>query len=195
MDMDELRAAAERITLSAEARARIARNCRAARADAQRSGGARRRRLAAVAVAAALCLGLAATAYGLGRFRDVTRWDGAVVGTEYGPAAEELDVRVLPAEGGIEVLAAMTSPETFPWRGLESLGLGAYRLLDGAGDTLAAGEGTAPVAVADGEAQIFLPIEALPGGDYTLVIDSFVGGAKGDQPLPLLGPWTCPFTV
>ncbi len=195
MDMEELKASVEGITLSEAARARIVRGCRAARTAAHRGSRTRRRRLAAVAVAAALCLGLAAAAYGLGRFRDVTRWDGAVVGTEYVPAAEELDVCVLPAEGGIEVIAVMTSPEAFPWRGLESLGLGAYRLLDGAGETLAAGEGADPAAIADGEAQVFLPVETLPAGDYTLVIDSFVGSAKGDQPLPLLGPWTCPFTV
>ena len=195
MDMEQWKTWMEEITLSAEARARIVRGCRAARAAARRGRGTRRRRLAAIAVAAALCLGLAATAYGLGRFRDVTRWDGAVVGTEYGPATEELDVCAVPAEGGVTVIAAMTAPEAFPWRGMESLGLGTYRLLDGAGNTVAAGEGTATAAVSGGRAQIFLPIQTLPGGDYTLCIDGFVGGAKGDQPLPILGPWTCPFTV
>lgn len=195
MDFDDLRASVERIALSEEARTNIVRGCRRARMAAERGRAVRRRRLAAAAAAAALCLVLAAAAYGLGGFRDVTRWDGAVVGTEYGPAAEELDVRAVPADGGITVLAAMVSPETFPWRSLESLGLGAYRLTDGAGNTVAAGEGIDPAAVSGGKAQIFVPLTDLPGGEYTLCIDGFVGGSKGDQPLPILGPWTCPFSI
>ena len=64
--------------------------------------------------------------------------------------------------------------------------------MDAAGD-----EGSEVLGVpVDGTVmEIGISVPELDAGDYILKIDSFIGSAKADQPLPINGPWECEFSV
>ena len=151
---------------------------------------------ALVAAALVLCIGLPvgmAATHG-GFFRDITNWQGAITGTVYEQAVDEIAVTVTPDAGALTIEADFVKPAIAPYFTFETFALGAYEIRDAAGEVVAEGEGSEPAAVADGGAVLTLPFAADPGA-YTLVIESFTGGSKADQPLPLTGHWECDFNI
>jgi len=158
------------------------------------------RTLAAAAAVAVCTVALAGTALAgpiKGFFADVTRWDGAVTGTKYYAQTEELALNAAVQGQDLLVTVEFQLPGEAPYASFEQLAAGEYQLLNAAGETVAEGAGCEAAAVYGGQATLVLPGAAarLTAGQYTLRLESFVGSAKADQPLPLLGDWQCGFAM
>ncbi len=93
----------------------------------------------------------------------------------------------------LTVTAALARPQEIPYRELDTLCIARYRITDSAGRTVAEGGPTDAASLRNGTAELALTCGALAGGEYTLVIESFTGGAKADAPLPIAGGWRCVF--
>jgi len=51
------------------------------------------------------------------------------------------------------------------------------------------------VPIENGCAEFAVSLSEFSKGEYVLEIDSFVGGAKAEQPLPIKGSWIVEFAV
>lgn len=153
--------------------------------------------LVALAAALFICFALGAAAAGrYGFFSDIVRWDGAVIGTQYENAAEEIDAEVISAENGvITVSAVLLKADDIPYSEQESLGIGSYEIIDAEGNAAAKGEGTEFAEIIGNKAEISISAEGLAKGEYTLIINYFVGVKKADQPLNIYGEWECEFAA
>ena len=49
--------------------------------------------------------------------------------------------------------------------------------------------------IVDGKAVMTISLDGIDSGDYKLLISSFVGSKKADQPLKISGDWECDFTI
>ena len=160
----------------------------------------RRRLMKAASAAAALliCCMLAANPVVSqtlrGVFGNLTDRQGAVTGTSYTCAAGEIEVRILSAEQAedetiLEVEIAFLFPEEVPWRELEEISLGVYRVTDGAGKVLCKATGTQETrfSIEDGKVCFSLRMGSqLPEqGGYSLEIDRLYGHKKADAPLEI----------
>lgn len=154
----------------------------------------------AVSVASlALCLFftgvtvLAASGQLKGFFKDITNWTGAVTGTTYEQATDEIGINVVSVTDELTVLATMVNPEVAPYRYFEEFGVQSFVVKDMSGKVVLKGSATTMTEISNGQASMKLPLENLPAGKYTLVIDAFVGSRKADQPLVIHGRWECEF--
>ena len=153
----------------------------------------------AVAAAIALCLTVggvtAFAASGEGFFKDITDWRGAVTGTNYEQATDEITVNVTAETGVLKVEAVFVEAEKAPYSEVEQLAIGKYQVIDVNGDIVAQGDAGESVLVQDGQAEITLDVEELTAGQYTLQLQSLIGSKKADQPLRISGNWECGFNV
>ena len=145
--------------------------------------------LIAAVLIATLCCATAFAAISGGWFADVKNGFGAVTGTEYHNATGEITVTADAENGLLTVSAVFVSPENFPYRELDTLRINEYTISDMSGTQ------TDAVSIANGTAQLSVPIAALPAGEYSLHITSFLGEKKAEQPLPIYGDWVCEFVV
>lgn len=158
-------------------------------------------RIATVAAAVALCLGLGGVTVmaGSGKmegfFADVTRWDGAVVGTTYEQATEEIEVSVAVNGDSLIVDAVFLKAGEAPYAFLDSVGVQAYSIVNAEGETLVEGTSNEKAGITDGKVSCKLPLDELESGNYKLIITEFVGSAKADQDLPIKGYWVCEFSL
>lgn len=204
MELEALQGAMGKITMPGPMRARLAGQCAAAVREKEKEDqtmrgekrpGRRRAALTAAIVAAAACASVVGVAAVTGSFRDVTRWDGAVVGTAYEAAAEELRAEAAVRDGALTVTVTMLRPQEPPYSECEQLAVGHYQITDMAGSVLAEGGGTAPCPVRGGQADIPIELDGLGSGEYKLRIDQFIASSKADQPLAIQGGWECAFRV
>lgn len=204
MDLRTLRQAVESIELSDAARIRIEEACRTKLTQTKEEStmntrtSARFRRPAVLAAVLALCIclsvaGMAATNTGF--FKDRTDWTGAVTGTIYEHADNEIAVSASADSGTLTVAVTLLTPDTFPYREIDVFAIGSYRIVDAEGKTVAKGTETDFAEAVDGQILLTLPLENMESGNYRLEIDAFVGSKKADQPLPIKGSWDCPFSV
>lgn len=153
--------------------------------------------VAAASMAICFCLvGVTALASGgklEGFFKDIVRWDGAVVGTSYEQATEEISISVTSEAEGLRVTVEMLEPDTAPYAFLEHFAINAYEIMDENGKAVIKGESTEAVEIVNGKVELVLPTAELSGGNYKLVIHEFVGSKKAEQPLVLSGTWECEF--
>ena len=154
-----------------------------------------------VAVAAlALCLCvtsvtvLAATGKLQGFFKDVKRWDGAVIGTTYEQATDEINVKITEVTDELIVEISMVDPKVVPYSLFELFGLNNYKIVDINGKTIVEMKDETVAEVSDGKVMIQIPLNEVASGEYKLVINEMVGCSKADQPLVLHGTWECIFT-
>lgn len=158
------------------------------------------RTTAAVAASLALCLcitgvtAMAASGQLKGFFKDVKNWQGAVTGTAYEQATDELKVAILDSTEELTVLVTMVNPKVAPYIAIQELGVESYEILDASGKVVMKGEATAMAEVVDGQATIIVPAKEVGAGTYKLVIRAFVGGAKAEQPLTMSGTWEVEFS-
>ncbi len=156
--------------------------------------------IATVAAAVALCLGLgsvtalAATGKLEGFFADVTRWDGAVVGTTYEQATEEIEVTAYAEEDILVVEAVLLKANEAPYFVIENWGIGKYSIQDADGKVVAEGSTAALFEATDGKIKMEISMEEPEAGSYTLIITEFTGSSKADQDLPVKGYWECEFS-
>lgn len=224
MERNLLKEEIQTIQMPAAMQARILENCRSAEekeiaymentnkmnditdiknmgAKKQSRRGNKWMRIATAAAAVALCLGLggvtvmAASGKLEGFFADVTRWDGAVVGTTYENATEEIEVSASVSGDSLIVDAVLLKADEAPYAYLDSLGVQAYSIEDAAGNVVAEGISYESGSITDGKVSVKLPLDELEGGNYKLIITEFTGAKKAEQDLPIKGYWVCEFEV
>ena len=137
-----------------------------------------------------------------GFFKDTTRWDGAVVGTEYVTVPGEMEITVSTpiTEDGttfIPVTIRLTDTSKAPFGFIEALSPGEVTLTDSTGAALPLDTDSTQIsaAIIDGTAVLNLPLEAgtaLTDTQSTLHIKSLYGSSKADAPLLIHGDWICP---
>ena len=205
MEDEKLKAAAETVTMPDEMKRRIVRSCKTQISNTGKETVMKTNRKntflgrpAAAAAALVICLSLSVTALAApgiltGYFQDITNWQGAVVGTSYEQASDEIDMNVTVNGSELTVLATFADPQAFPYREAEKLGIAAYRIVDASGNTVK--EGTAePAEIVNGCAAVSIQLDELGSGSYKLAITAFVAGKKADQPLKISGSWESAFT-
>ena len=199
---EELKQSVEKIGMSDEMQNRIIRNCRISAVHKteeitmKNRGNFNFKKVVSIAAVIALCLCASVAAVNhFGAFKDVTNWTGAVVGTEYVQATDEIEVNTVAQQGVLTITAAFLSPDTAPYSEEEAFRVGNYQIVDATGNVIVDGEGDDFVEIVDGEAVMTISLDGIDNGDYKLVISSFVGSKKADQPLKISGNWECSFTV
>lgn len=160
---------------------------------------------AAVMLVCILAVGNTTMADGIkGMFKDITRFDGAVTGSEYVGATDEVsitvsEVTVTDAEVYVPVEIIFLNLEAAPFKYIEWVEVDAFEILNADGEVVVSEEEANEVSsVSDGAVNLSLEVEAeklVAGETYTLVIESFEGCKKADAPLPVKGEWECTFEV
>ena len=202
MEFRELKQSVEKIEMSDEMQNRIIRNCRASAVHKTEELTMRNRvnfnfkKVVSIAAVIALCLcASVAAANHFGAFKDVTNWTGAVVGTEYVQATDEIEVNAVAEQGVLTITATFLTPDTAPYSEEEAFCVGNYQIVDASGYVVVDGEGNDFVEIVDGKAKMTVSLDGINSGDYKLLINSFVGSKKADQPLKISGDWACAFSV
>lgn len=205
MEFENLKSAAQEITMPEEMKRRIAHNCKNQLVNTMEEHTMKNRKNnsffkkpAAVFAALAVCLSISVTALAAtgtlrGFFRDITNWQGAVVGTSYEQATDEIDVNVSGNGEELTVLATFVDPQIFPYREVEMLGIAEYCIVDTNGKTVSEGAAES-VEVVNGCAAVSIQLDDLDNGSYRLMISAFVGEKKAEQPLNINGNWECEFS-
>ena len=202
MEFRELKQSVEKIEMSEEMQNRIIRNCRLSAVHEQEEITMKNRvsfnfkKVMSIAAVIALCLCVSvAAANHFGVFKDLTNLSGAVTGTEYEQATDEIEVNAVAEQGVLTITAAFLTPDTAPYSEQEAFCVGSYQIVDASGDVVAEGEDNDSVEIADDRAVMTISLDGIENGDYKLLISSFVGSKKADQPLKISGDWECTFTV
>jgi len=198
--MENLKNAMEKIEMPHEMKERIRKNCLAELSHKTEECPMKKRkpmkRTFLIAAALVLCLPVIGMAVSnTGMFKDIKNIFGAVTGTEYENATEEITLS-LSAEGK-ELLVETTfvNLDAPPYSESEMLAIGAYQILDEGGNTILEGTESPAVVVTEGQAVFRLSLDDLEKGSYTLKIESFISSKKADQPLPIYGNWEIPFSI
>ena len=202
MEFRELKQFVETIEMPDEMQDRIIKNCRASAVHKTEELTMRNRvnfnfkKVVSIAAVIALCLcaSVAATNH-FGAFKDVTNWTGAVVGTEYVQATDEIEVNAVAEQGVLTITATFLAPDTAPYSEEETFCVGNYQIVDASGDVVVDGEGDNFVEIVDSKAVMAISLDGIGNGDYKLLINNFVGSKKADQPLKISGEWDCDFTI
>lgn len=205
MDYEKLKSAAETITMPEEVKRRIVRNCKTQISNLRKEivmktnkNNTFTRKPAAVFVAVALCLSLSVTALAAtgvlqGYFRDITNWQGAIVGTSYEQATDEIGMEVTVNGNELTVMATFANPQMAPYSEAEKLGIAAYQVVDANGKVVAEGAAES-TEIVNGQAAVNIKLDGIDRGSYKLIVTAFVTEKKADQPLNISGAWECAFT-
>lgn len=205
MDYEKLKSAAETITMPEEVKRRIIKNCKTQISNSRKEiimktnkNNTFFRKPAAVFVAVALCLSLSVTALAAtgvlqGFFQDITDYRGAVVGTSYEHAADEIAMNVTVNGDELTVLATFADPQMVPYVYAERLGIAAYSIVDTNGKVVKEGAAES-IEVVNGQAAVSIQLDGIDSGSYKLIVTAFVSEKKADQPLYIHGNWECAFT-
>ena len=153
-----------------------------------------------VAVASfALCVclmgvtALAATGKLEGYFRDIKRWDGAVIGTAYEQATDEVEVNIIEVSDKLVVEITMVKPKEAPYSFFEMFGIKKYKIVDTKDNVIVENENLEMSAIANNKVLVNVPLDGIANGEYTLIVSELVGSSKAEQPLGLSGTWECSF--
>ena len=198
MDMQKLKTAMETIEMPVSMQERIRNNCLMEMEEypMKQKKAKPMKRTALIAAVLVLCLPVIGMAVSnTGMFKDIKNIFGAVTGTEYENATDEITVS-LSAEGN-ELLVETTfvNPSVPPYSECEMLAIGAYQILDKDGNVILESEETSPAMITEGQTVFCFSLDELEKGTYTLKIDSFISSKKADQPLPIHGSWEIPFSI
>ena len=154
----------------------------------------------AIVASLAICLclvgvtTLAANGKLSGFFKDVIGRDGAVVGTSYEQATDEVKLNVMDAGDELVIELVMMDPNATPYITFEQFGIESYTITDMNGNCIVDDEKTDMMKVIDGKVTVNIPLDKIAKGKYKLVVRALVGSAKADQPLVLSGVWECEFS-
>lgn len=153
--------------------------------------------VAAAALAICLCLtgvtALASAGKLQGFFKDIINWNGAVVGTSYEQATEEIEIQTTLNDDLLNVTIQFLLPEEAPYLYFETFGIEHYEIRDNSGSIVKEGQ-IAMTDIANGNKTFEIVADELSSDAYTLCIDKLVGGNKADQPLVIHGCWESEFT-
>ena len=159
---------------------------------------ARRPMVAAASLVLCLCLAgatvLASTGKLQGFFKDVKRWDGAVVGTTYEQATDEIAVKITEVKDELTLEISMLDSNVAPYSEFELFGVKNYKIIDMDGKNIAEADDENMAELISGKVVVQIPVNNIAEGAYKLIISEMVGSAKADQPLVLSGIWEIEFT-
>ena len=136
---------------------------------------------------------LAATGVLKGFFQDVANRQGAVVGTSYEQATDEISMSVTVNGDELTALVTFVTPQMMPYSEAEKLGIATYQIVDANGMVVKEGA-TESAEIITGQATVYIQMDDIDSGSYKFVVTSFVTEKKADQPLNLNGNWECAFT-
>lgn len=141
-----------------------------------------------------------------GFFSDIVRFDGAVTGTKYENATEEIEVRiseVTSEENGNTVVRldlTFENPTEAPFPYIQELSVSEYKILDSNNreiiKTKLSAEDGDKGTVSEGKVSVNLSLndaKLKSGEEYTIVIEKMYGHSKADTPLHITGRWECEF--
>ena len=200
MEFEKLNLAAQSVTMPEDMKQRITYNCKKQikRIREDHSMPAIFRKYAAVFAALVIFFSLSVTVLAdndilQGLFRDIKNYTGAIVGTSYEQATDEIDICVSVKENQLTILAVFMDSDKFPYRDAETLSIADYTIEDTDGNIVKAGAVHEPSPVVDRQAAIILPLTELNEGAYKLTVNAFVSEKKADQPLEINGIWEAEF--
>lgn len=136
-----------------------------------------------------------------GMFKDVKRWDGAVVGTEYVNATNDIEMNISETKDEyISLDINFENPNDAPFAFIQEVAVTDYKILDMSNkEVLKANlnvEDGLKGNVENGRILVELPIndKLNTKQNYKIIIETIYGLAKADQPLKITGTWECEFT-
>lgn len=158
------------------------------------------KRLATTAAILAVCAVTVVSASALtGYFKDVKNFSGAIVGTEYINATNDIQMNVLETNAEYITLDInFVNPSEAPFAFIQKLAVTEYIVLDQNNNEVFSvnydvENSSTAIREADG-ALIKLPTKHLNNEEtYTLKINTIYGLAKAEQPLKITGDWKCEF--
>ena len=203
MDPKKLVESLNEIEMPKEMKERIIRNCYIEMEENTMSKNKsniflRKPMVAVASLALCFCLtgitALATTGKLQGFFKDIVRFDGAVIGTTYDQATDEIEMSAVTEADELMVSVTLLNPKNAPYSAFETFGIESYKIIDMAGNVVTEGKATDMTEIIDGKATISIPIDTIKNGTYKLVINKFIGSKKADQPLIISGAWEFEFT-
>lgn len=205
MEFENLKSAANEIRMPEEMKRRITHNCKNQILSTMeehtmkiRKNNSFFRKPAAVFAALAVCLSLSVTALAAtgvlqGFFRDITNYSGAIVGTSYEQATNEISMNVTVNGNELTVLTTFVNPDKFPYREAELLGIADYQIVDANSKVVQEGATNQSSPVLNGQSAMIIDLNDIEAGSYKLVVNAFVSEKKADQPLIINGSWNAAF--
>jgi len=150
---------------------------------------------AAAVLTVAVCgvAGLAAIKGGY--FSDEKNIFGAVTGTRYEQATEEISVSAQTNGIYVDISIELLNIGEAPYCYLETLAIGEYSLTDDSGATTDIDLAEIQAAISDGKAVVSVPVSSLNDGRYSLEITQLIAGKKADADLIITGRWDVGFEV
>ena len=140
-----------------------------------------------------------------GFFSDIIRFDGAVTGTQYENATNDIKVDVLDvtSENGnviIPLELSFENPTEAPFPYIQEVAVSEYKIVDSNNKdiikTKVSAEDGEKGTINNGKVLVNLSLndaKLKSGEEYTIVIDKMYGLAKADAPLHITGTWRCNF--
>lgn len=139
---------------------------------------------------------IVSTTDGKGYFRDTKNWYGAVTGTTYQNADEEIAVNITVSNSDIVLDIYFRCPYEFPYREIEELALKEYQVIDLDGRIVCSETKTVQYSnVLDGKTSFQIYLGDIPDGEYKLQIQSFEGIKTPEHPLVINGKWESKFLI
>ena len=204
MDDMELKKAVKAIKMSEEMENRLIQNCSMRTKNKEvismnmRKQHFNFRKPITIVAVVVLCLCVAvaaAAAFQGGHFIDITNWAGTVTGTGYAEASDEISVAASATKNNLSITVTLLDSQSAPYAEFEQLQIGSYKIINENGAAVATDKGDVPVDIVDAQAIFSISLNDFESGNYKLMIDSFVGSKKADQPLEMSGSWECDFTA
>ena len=140
-----------------------------------------------------------------GFFSDIVRFDGAITGTKYENATNDIKVDVLELtfeNGNVIIPLDLTfeNPTEAPFPYIQEVVVSEYKILDNNNKeiikTKVSAEDGEKGTVNDGKVLVNLSMndaKLKSGEEYTIVIEKMYGLSKADAPLHITGRWECKF--
>ena len=140
-----------------------------------------------------------------GFFSDIVRFDGAITGTKYENAINDIKVDVLEStseNGNVIIPLDLTfeNPTEAPFPYIQEVAVSEYKILDSNNKeiikTKVSAEGGDKGTVSNGKVLVNLSLndaKLKSGEQYTIVIEKMYGLSKADAPLHITGTWKCNF--
>ena len=129
-----------------------------------------------------------------GFFKDIKRWDGAVVGTAYEQATEEITVSIeMATDEELDILVIIEEPAKPPYSESELFGIASYKIEDMSGNIVLSEEAFGERVSFNNQMSLEIPLNQIPSGEYKLIIEQFISEKKADPPLRISGNWECEF--
>ena len=136
-----------------------------------------------------------------GMFKDVKRWDGAVIGTEYVNATNDIEMSINATKDEyISLDINFENQNEAPFAFIQEVAITDYKILDNNDKEVLEVNSTFENGI-KGNVENGRILLELPTNDklnsnqnYKLVVNTIYGLAKADQPLEITGTWECEFS-